>query len=124
MPAAYQEPLRPWNFVISQANGNLSRQSVTIVSGSGVVQPGTVLGRITASGKYKQYTVGASDGSQNAVAILGELVDATSADKTAGAIVRLAEVNTAALQWGATVTTQPHRDAAYTSLLTQYIANR
>lgn len=123
MPA-YTEPLRPWNFVISQANGNLSRQSVTIVSGSGIVQPGTVLGRITASGKYKQYTVGASDGSQNAVAILGELVDATSADKTAGAIVRLAEVNTAALQWGATVTTQPHRDAAYTSLLTQYIANR
>lgn len=41
---------------------------------------GTVLGKITASGKYGPYDDSAADGRQTAVGILGEDVDATSSD--------------------------------------------
>lgn len=53
---------------------------VAVVSGAGVVEVGTVMGKITASGKYKPYASGNSDGSQTPVGILTERVDATSAD--------------------------------------------
>lgn len=53
---------------------------VTIASGAGVLTTGTVLGKITASGKFKAYQDGASDGSEVAKLILAEDVDATSAD--------------------------------------------
>lgn len=55
---------------------------VTVVSGSGVVDVGTVMGKVTASGKYKPYASGNSDGSQTPVGFLTEKVDATSADVT------------------------------------------
>lgn len=55
---------------------------VTIASGAGVLDVGTVLGKITSGGKYKAYASGNSDGSQTAVGILTERVDATSADVT------------------------------------------
>ena len=38
---------------------------------TGIISPGTVLGKITASGKYVASAVGATDGSQTAVAIAG-----------------------------------------------------
>lgn len=63
----------------------INTDNVTIVSGSGVLVPGTVLGKITASGKYKPSTTGAVDGSQTPVAILADAVDATSADVKVGA---------------------------------------
>lgn len=53
---------------------------VVIVSGSGAVVRGTLLGRITASGKYKPYNDSNNDGSQTAKLVLAENIDATSAD--------------------------------------------
>lgn len=53
---------------------------VVIVSGSGNVVRGTLLGKVTASGKYKPYANGNSDGSETAKLVLAETVDATSAD--------------------------------------------
>lgn len=64
------------------------RDEVIILSGSGVLKPNTLLGKITASGKYKPITPGASDGSQNAAGILVSYVDATAADAKAIALVR------------------------------------
>jgi hypothetical protein len=58
---------------------------VTIASGAGVLTKGTVLGKITASGKYKAYNDANSDGTQTAKLILAEDVDATSADVNANA---------------------------------------
>jgi len=52
----------------------------TIASGAGVLVRGTVLGKITASGKYLKAIGTAEDGSQTPDAILAEDVDATSAD--------------------------------------------
>lgn len=56
-------------------------KEVTLVSGQNLVR-GTVLGRITASGKMTAYSSGAADGSENPVAILGADCDATSGDET------------------------------------------
>lgn len=90
-------------FIKSEANGDLSRETVTIASGNGKLLAGTVLGKITASGKYKPYDNDAADGTQTAAAILVYDVDATSADVAAVVIVRLAEVWTSRLQWAASV---------------------
>lgn len=60
---------------------------VTILSGAGVVKYGTLLGRVTASGKYIPSVSTASDGSEKPVAVFAMLngVDATSADQTGAA---------------------------------------
>lgn len=51
------------------------------------------------SGKYKEYNPANTDGSQTAVAILLDAVNATSADKEGVIIARHAEVNAAELIW-------------------------
>jgi len=51
------------------------------------------------SGKYKEYNPANTDGSQTAVAILLDAVDATAADKNGVVVARHAEVNAAELIW-------------------------
>lgn len=75
-------------------------QPVTIASGAGVLTRGTVLGRITASGKYIKSASAAGDGSQTPVAVLADDVDATSADAAAG-VYMTGEFNSNALTLGA-----------------------
>lgn len=58
-------------------------RGVVIASGAGVLVRGSVLGKVTASGKYILSASAAADGSQTPEVILGEDVDATSADVTA-----------------------------------------
>lgn len=120
----YTEPLRTGGAILSTGNGGISFDSIVVVSGAGILQPGTVLGKITASGKYTAYDNDAADGSEVARAILHAGVDATSADVTATALTRLAEVSKANLQWGAAVTTQGEKDAAYVDLATAFILAR
>lgn len=91
------EAYRAGEFLHAEANGTLSRERIVIVSGAGVLNAGTVLGKITASGKYKAYSDAASDGSQTAAGILYASVDATSADASGVMIARHAEVVQAAL---------------------------
>lgn len=52
----------------------------TVVSGSGVLAKGTVLGIVTASGKFGVYADAGAGGLDTAKGILAEDVDATSAD--------------------------------------------
>lgn len=56
--------------------------SVTIASGQNLVR-GTVLGRVTASGKFIESLSAAGDGSETPDAILLEDCDASAADKVA-----------------------------------------
>jgi hypothetical protein len=78
----------------------LVTDTVTIASGAGVLARGTVLGVVTASGKYIKSASAAADGSQTPVAILADNVDATSADQIAGVYLS-GEFNSAALTLGA-----------------------
>ncbi len=87
------EGKHPGEFIVSEGNGWISREAVTIVSGQNLAA-GTVLGKITASGKYAAYNDGAADGTETAAGILFDNVDASGGD-VAGAVMiaRLAEVN-------------------------------
>ena len=58
--------------------------NITVLSGSGILKRGTVLGAVTASGKYVLSVKTASDGSQVPTAILADDVDATSSDAIGG----------------------------------------
>jgi hypothetical protein len=97
----YLEGRHPGEFLMTEANGQRSRQAITIASGSGILAPGTVLGLITASGKYTASAVGAVDGSQVAVAVSLYGCDASQADAQVSAILRDAEVNGASLTYHA-----------------------
>ncbi|TWB19509.1 bacteriophage lambda head decoration protein D [Rhizobium sp. ERR 1071] len=86
---------QPWSleFLVTEAPGYISRDVIVIASGAGVVQPGTVVGKVTATGKYLPSAATATDGSQIAAAITGYRVDATSADEPVTAFTRTCEVN-------------------------------
>jgi hypothetical protein len=87
------ETRHPAEFILSEANGQRSREAITIASGAGIIAAGTVLGKVTASGKYLSSAVGATDGSQMPAAIAIHGADASSSDAAISAIVRDAEVN-------------------------------
>lgn len=83
--------------VKKEIDPDFSRDAIVIASGAGILKLGTVLGKITASGKYVLHDNALSNGAEVAAAVLGEAVDATSADVTAlgivwGAIVVLPEL--------------------------------
>ncbi|MNN89738.1 hypothetical protein D3C81_2075950 [compost metagenome] len=58
---------------------------VLLAQGNGVIKKGTVLGKVTASGKFVPYLSSASNGSQVAVCILDNDKDTTLTDIGASA---------------------------------------
>ena len=86
-----------------EVNPNYTREVITLLIGTNYPS-GAVLGRITASGKYKLATSGGTDGAQTASAVLLYAVDATLADATGIVVARgPAIVSRAALAYDATV---------------------
>ena len=67
-------------FLVWEVLRDYTRETVTIASGAGKLEPGTVLGKITAGGKYTTLAPAATNGSQNAAGILWDKVDASAAD--------------------------------------------
>lgn len=87
-------------FLVWEVLRDYTRETVTIASGAGKLEPGTVLGRITTGGKYTSFAPGASNGSQNASGILWASVDASAADASAVILLRgPAIVNRQDLVW-------------------------
>lgn len=110
-------------FLVSEAAGTLSRETVTVVSGSGALAAGTVLSLVTASGKYAPYDNAGTDGTEVAAAILYRGIDATSADAKAVVVARLAEVNASELVWAAGVDAAG-KTAGLTDLAAKFIIAR
>ncbi len=92
------ETVHACGFIISEANGNRSRDNAVLVSGQ-KVKAGQVLGRITSGGKLAFYDNDASDGTQAAIGISINDCDATSADQPIAILARDAEVIGAELVW-------------------------
>jgi hypothetical protein len=95
-----------------------TRDTVTIASGAGKLEPGTVLGKITTGGKFTALAPGATNGSQTAAGILWDTVDASTADGPGVVVLRgPAIVNRHELTWpdGAT---EAQITAATTALAT------
>jgi len=98
-----------------------SQKLVTVASGAGVLKKGTVLGTVTASGKMVPYDPTSGTGPQltaiDKLAILAADIDASAADVVKVPVYwALCGFSTAALIWGAGVTTQNHKDLAYAGL--------
>jgi hypothetical protein len=86
-----------------ELNPNFTRETVTLLAGTSYAV-GAVLGRITASGKYKLATSGGTDGAQTAAAVLLYATDASAADAEAVVVVRgPAIISKAALVFDASV---------------------
>ncbi len=89
------ETLRSFCYLGETAALNIVNQEIIVASGAGVLKPGTVLGKITASGKYVLHDVALANGAETAAAILGHAVDATAAD-----VITVATVNGPATIFG------------------------
>lgn len=85
-------------YLVSEASGTRSREAITVISGQNLAA-GTVLGKITASDKYTLHNNAASDGSESAVAILRDAVDASAGDAAGVITARDSEVDGALLTW-------------------------
>ena len=88
-------------FLMSEAQGQRSRGNITVASGAGVIVPGAVLGKVTATGQYLASSNTADDGSEAAVAVALYGCDATDAAADIAAIVRDAEINGSVLTYHA-----------------------
>ncbi|MDR2366437.1 MAG: head decoration protein [Zoogloeaceae bacterium] len=87
-----QEGSHTAEFLLSEGNGEISREEVLIKSGA-VYSAGQVLGIVTATGKYAAYdNSDSTTGLGVAAGVLYAPVDAADADQKATVIVRLAEV--------------------------------
>lgn len=91
------------------AGGCLVTDQVTLVSGAGALKRGTLLGKITASGKYTTCdSAGTDDGRRTPVCILAVDADATSADVVAP-VYLAGEFNSNAMTFGGTDTATTHK---------------
>ena len=78
------------DFIISEANGDGSRDTVTFIAGAPAIKSGDLLGKVTASGRYTKYDAAKSDGTEKAAGISAYNYPAGTAKGVA--IVRNAEV--------------------------------
>lgn len=100
----------------AEADAYASRDTAIIASGSGKLVSGTVLAKVTASGKHVPAAATGSDGSQTAVAVLVFPVDATSNDAKAVIVSRRATASHAGLTYGASINDATKRAAANSQL--------
>lgn len=106
--ATYTEPNRNLDFLASD-QGTISFEVVTLLQDATQAQPcvaGTVLGKITASGKYTPYDDAVAGlvaaGATTAAGILADNVNAetlAAGDVTVRIVKRLAEVKESKLTW-------------------------
>lgn len=119
-----QERVKTYSDVVKHViDPNFSLDAITIASGAGILKIGTVLGKITASGKYVLHNNAGADGSENAAAILAEAVDATAADMQALGVVWGAIVVLPELTFKAGIS-NPNKAAALVALAAQKILAR
>lgn len=110
-----------------ELNANYCRETVTLKSGTNY-PIGSVLGKITASGKYRlspAAQVVGDEGAETALAVLIEPVDASAADKTGLVVVRgPAIVSKVALAFDASVDQAAEKTAKHTQLAASGIVPR
>ena len=116
-------------FIVSEGNGKISRDAgVLTAAAAAKIVAGTVVGKVTATGKYAILAPGASDGTQNAAGILiSEAADNTlggaPADFKVTVLTRLAEYNSAEIVWPGGIT-GGQQTAAIAQLVALYLIGR
>ena len=90
------ESMHAGEFLLSEGAGNISREAINVAAGS-ALEPGQILGLVTATSEFAPYQPTAEDGTENAVAILYGPLGESDVARRGRAIVRLAEVSEAHL---------------------------
>jgi hypothetical protein len=107
------------NLLKYEVNASYCREAVTLKAGTNYAL-GSVLGRITASGKYRlapAAEVVGDEGAEVAAAVLIEAVDATAGDRTGLVVARgPAIVSKAALVFDASVDQEAEKAAKHAEL--------
>lgn len=104
MPTVFSEGLNLGDLLKYEAPNLYSRDHVTVAAGQNLPL-GTVVGIVTATGKFKQFDPSQEDGTQVAAAVLLQACDATLIDRDNALVVaRHAIVADHALVWLDTVT--------------------
>lgn len=119
--ATLTEAVHDFSFILSEANGNRSRENALIKDGEGELPAGRVLGVVTSGntnevGRYRSCDPTNSDGSQAAVAILCQAVDASSGDAACVIIARDAEVNGTVISFDAAADLASEKETQVTAL--------
>lgn len=124
MAKVITEGRRPSEFIVSEANGRRSRDTV-IVAEDQNLGPSTVVGKITASGEVTELDTDASTGEEAAYGILIYPADATGIAEgvAVAAITREAEVNGDLIVWPEGISA-PDKTAAIAELETRGIIVR
>ena len=113
-------------FIIAEPEPQISRQNVTVTVASGVkLQPGHVMSKLSATGKYVEYDNAGTDGSEAAAGVLYGECDNTDGvapvDFSAVVVTRLAAVRKSDLKWASGVDstgkTAAYADMAATLLI-------
>lgn len=117
-----KEATRTAEFLVAEANGDRSRDQITIAY-SKDLPPGTVLGKITTGGKFKQFDPDATDGSETAAGVLYDWAEASAGDVRGVGVVRDAVVVRGALAFASGVS-QGDQDAAIDALAERGIVAR
>ena len=86
------ESMHAGEFLLSEGAGNISREAINVAAGP-ALEPGQILGLVTATGEFAPYQPTAEDGSENAIAILYGPLGQSDVVRRGRAIVRQAEVS-------------------------------
>lgn len=81
---------RDAEFLISEANNHRSRDEVIVDATGGALEAGTILGQVTASGKFVRHDAAAVDGSETEAGVL--LLGIGAVEEARAVISRDAEV--------------------------------
>jgi hypothetical protein len=111
----YTQPNRIGDVLKREFDQLHNRETVTVLSGQ-TLAVGAVVGKVTASGKWKEMATSGTDGSQNAAGVLLVDTNASAADALGVILARgPAVVSAGALVWPVAAT-QPQKDAAIAAL--------
>jgi hypothetical protein len=86
------ESMHAGEFLLSEGAGNISREAINVAAGP-ALEPGQILGLVTATSEFAPYQPTAEDGTENAIAILYGPLGESDVVRRGRAIVRLAEVS-------------------------------
>ena len=90
------ESMHAGEFLLSEGPGTISREAINVAAGP-ALEPGQILGLVTATGEFAPYQPTAEDGSENAIAILYGPLGQSDVVRRGRAVVRQAEVSEAHL---------------------------
>lgn len=86
------ESMHAGEFLLSEGPGTISREAINVAAGP-ALEPGQILGLVTATGEFAPYKPTDEDGSENAMAILYGPLGQSDVVRRGRAIVRQAEVS-------------------------------